>query len=89
MGKMRATPSQQRVRALNVAMARAKVDLGLRHDKAVGEWLGLAPSTFWNRQRDPYRMYGWEEAGKLARRMKFTGREVCEILGVPYAPVEE
>ena len=89
MPKMRMTEQQKRERALAVAVARARVDLDLPLDRDVSESLGESTATHSYRKKNPYRLYGWEEAGNMARRLHFTGREVCAILGVPYAPAED
>ena len=89
MPKMQMTEQQKRERALALAMARARVELNLPLDQDLCAHLGESKSTFSGRKKDPYRLFGWAEAGKLARKLKVTGKEVCDILGVPYAPAAE
>lgn len=89
MPKLRMTDQQKREKALAKATVRAQVDEELPRDQDVAERLGITPGAYAKRKLNPYRAYGFEEAGNMARKLKFTGRELCEICGVPYAPVEE
>lgn len=89
MPKMRMTEQQKRERALALAISRARVDLDLPRDRDLSEYLGESAATHSYRKKAQYKLYGWEEAGKIARRLHFTAKEVCAILGVPYAPAVE
>ncbi len=83
------TERQRRERALQHAIARARVDQDLPKDRDVADRLGLSYVTYSKRKKDPYRAYGFELAADTAQKLKFTGKELCAICGVPYAPVEE
>lgn len=77
---------QRREKALDVAIAKAKVMLGLPHDIDVADALGMDKGAYSARKaRGLYRGFGFDKAAELAQRLHFTGREVCEIMGVPYA----
>ena len=86
MPKLRLTEQQQREKALERAMARARVDMGLRKDVEVCDYLQIPKSTFSRYQQDPYKGFGLEAVAQLIRRMGFTTEEVCEIFGLPYDP---
>lgn len=82
MPKLRLTEQQRREKALERAMARARVDLGLHKDMDVCAYLQIPRSTFSRFQAAPYKSF--ERVAHLVRRMEFTDRELCEIFGVPY-----
>ncbi len=89
MPRSRLTDQQRREKALEVAIAKAKVVLDLPYDQDVALEMGLSKTTFAARKKSPYRGYGFDRASQLARALHFTGREVCEIMGVPYGDPEE
>lgn len=89
MPRLRSTEQQRREKALRRAIARARVDLDLPLDNDLCAYLNIPSSTFSRIKREPYRGFGFERAGHLARSLHFTGREVCEIIGVPYADPRE
>lgn len=89
MPRLRMTDQQQREKALQRAVSRAGADLGLPRDQDVAQALGMGQSTFSKRKKDLYRGFGFDRASQLARQLHFTGKEVCEIIGVPYAPEGE
>lgn len=84
MPKLRLTERQQREKALALAMARARVDLGLDGHPDVIAYTGIPPSTYYRKMEEPYEGFGFEEAADFARKMEFTGRELCAIFGIPY-----
>lgn len=84
MPKLRRSAEENRRRAWNLAVARCQIDEELLLDQDIAERLKMKPNTYSKRKRNLYRSFGFEEAGKFARALKMTGREVCEILGVPY-----
>ena len=89
MPRPRMTEQQVRVKALIRAIARAQVDLDLPKDQDMAKALGITQSAYSKRKHEPYRGYGFDRASELARRLHLTGREVCEIIGVPYEEVTE
>lgn len=84
MPKLRLTEQQRREKALQRAIARARVDLDLPLDGDLCVYLKIPTSTFSRVKREPYRGFGFEKAAHLARELEFTDRELCEICGVPY-----
>lgn len=48
--------------------------------------LGMGQSTLSKRKQDLYRGFGFDRVSQLARQLHLTGKEVCEIVGVPYTP---
>lgn len=86
MPRLKMTEAQQREKALERALSRARVDLDLDQDQEVASFLNLHPSTFARRKKELYRSFGFEEAASFARRLNFTAQEICDIFGVPYEP---
>lgn len=89
MPRPRMTEQQQREKALQRAVARAKVDMDLPRDQDVAQTIGMGQSAYSKRKQDLYRGFGFDRASQFARRLHLTGKEVCEIIGVPYAPEGE
>lgn len=84
MPRLRMTEQQQREKALQRAIARARVDMDLPLDQDVADTLGLKRATFSDRKKDLYKGFGFDRASQIARQLRFTGRELCEIIGIPY-----
>ena len=84
MPKLRLTEQQRREKALQRAIARARVDLDLPLDGDLCVHLNIPTSTFARAKREPYKGFGFAKAAHLARELEFTDRELCEICGVPY-----
>ncbi len=84
MPKARLTEQQERERALKRAIARAKVDLDLDGWPDVADYIGMPRSTCYRKAEEPYHGFGFGEAARLARKLGFTGRELCAIFGIPY-----
>lgn len=89
MPRPRLTDQQRREKALQRAVARARVDLDLPRDQDMARALGMGQSTFSKRKQDLYHGFGFDRASQLARQLHLTGKEVCEILGVPYTQERE
>ena len=89
MPRPRMTEQQQREKALQRAVARAKVDVALPRDQDVAHAVGMGQSAYSKRKQDLYHGFGFDRASQLARHLHLTGREVCEIIGVPYTPEGE
>lgn len=86
MPALRMTEQQRREKALLRAIARAKVDMDLPRDGDVALALCISPSTYSNHKSNPYVGFGFDRVARLVRALQFTGEELCEIFGVPYAP---
>lgn len=84
MPKLRQTERQQREKALKLAIARARVELELSENTDMIDHLGLPPTTYYRKAKDPYAGFGFEDVGDFVRKMGFTGRELCAICGIPY-----
>lgn len=84
MPKLRLTEQQRREKALQRAIARARVDLDLPQDSDLCDYLNIPRSTYTRYKREPYHGFGFDQAAHLARALGFTGRELCEICGIPY-----
>lgn len=83
------TEQQQREKALLRAMARARVDMDLPYDRDVAQVLDVGKSSFCDYKKDPYRSFGFQKASHFCRKLRLTGKEVCEIIGVPYIAEKE
>jgi len=84
MPKLRPTPQQLRERAVMKALARSQVDLDLPFDKDVAGHIGIEPRCYCSRKQKKFQGTSLEDFADMARRLRFTGQEVCEIIGVPY-----
>lgn len=90
MPKLRRTDQERREKALELAIARAKVQMDLPHDADIAAALGMSHGTYSCRKsRGLYRSFGLDKVSQLARGLRLTGPELCEIIGVPYAKEEE
>lgn len=84
MPKLRPTERQQREKALKLAIARARVELELAENTDMIAHTGLPATTYYRKAKEPYKGFGFEEPAEFARKMGFTGRELCAIMGIPY-----
>lgn len=89
MPKLRATPQQLRERAVMKALARSQVDLALPYDKDVASHIGIERRCYCARKQNKFQRTSLEDFANMARRLHFTDREVCEIIGIPYASAPE
>lgn len=80
----RVTPQQQRERALMGAIGRCVSEKGLHNDIDVAAYLGMLPQSYGRYRRMKFQTPGFLLFCKVARRLGFTGREVCAAVGVPY-----
>lgn len=85
MPKLRATPQELREQAVMKALGRCQVELGLACDKDVAELLGVNQPCYGARKRKNFQGTSLEDFAAMARKLRFTAQEVCEIVGVPYA----
>lgn len=83
MPKLRMNDQQLREEALKVAMAKGRVRLGLEKDGDLGDYLGIPRATLSRKKQDPYQGFGFAEAAKLARELRFSAEDLCAIFGVP------
>ena len=82
MPKLRATPEELRQAALMKAIARSALDLKLKNDTAVAEFLGVERATYAARKKNGFRRTPFEDVLHMCQRLKFTPDEVCAIIGV-------
>ena len=83
-GMGRETEQQKREKALMAAMARGKVLKSLPRDIDVANRLNIPHCTFERHKKDAFQRLDLYKFGLMARTLGFTGREVCDIVGVPY-----
>lgn len=89
MPKLRRSLQQQREDNLMLAIERAKLEMGMQFDKDVAELIGMSPNTYSRYARKNFWLPGLDLFAKMARKLKFTGEEVCSIIGVPYEKEED
>lgn len=77
------TPQQAREAALMKAIAKGKIELGIEYDKEVAEILGVHRGTFCCQQRKNFEPMKLWDFAKMARMLHFSGKDVCDIIGVP------
>ena len=75
---------QQREDNLMLAIERAKRRMGIRYDKDVAELIGISPNAYSRYSMNNFWLPGLDLFAKMARKLKFTDKEVCAIIGVPY-----
>lgn len=80
----RLTEQQKRELALKVAIARGKAREGIPYDFVLAKKLDVSTPTFARYRSEGFQKVKLHTFGLMCRTLKFTGREVCEILGVPY-----
>jgi hypothetical protein len=80
--KLRATPQELREKALMKAIARSSIDLGLKSDTAIADYLRIGRSTYATRKKSNFQKASFEEVADMCSRLKFTASEVCAIFGV-------
>ena len=73
-----------REKALMRAINRCQFELALDSKLKVSEFLRIPYSTFRFHMTDRCQTMKLRDFGEMARRLGFTGREVCDMLGVPY-----
>ena len=73
-----------REKALMRAINRCQFELGLRSILKLSEFLHIPYSTLRLNLSESFQTMRLRDFGEMARRLGFTGREVCEMLGVPY-----
>lgn len=88
MPKLRASEQQLRESALMCAVARACAANELSCDKDVADALGITARRYMYRKGQNFQGMPISEFGRMARRLRLTGREVCAALGVPFVEEE-
>ena len=89
MPKLRRSAQERRKYALAAAIARGKVDKGIRTDAQLAEKLGMSSQRLYYHRKRYYQMMKVGEFCRMARELGFTGRELCAAVGVPYSDPEE
>ena len=74
-------------RHLMRALEKAKFENDLKYDIDVANRLGIVPVTYLRRKKKSFQTTPLQDFALMARVLHFTGREVCEIVGVPYKEV--
>ena len=88
MPRPRQTEQQRREKLLLATLAKASVENDLAHDKDVANFLNLDVNTYRYRKRAAFQRTPLEDFARMARMLRFSGREVCTMLGVPYEDME-
>lgn len=73
-----------REKALMRAINRCSFELALDSKLKLSEFLHIPYSTLRLNLSGSFQTMKLRDFGEMARRLGFTGREVCEMLGVPY-----
>ena len=84
MPKLRMTDQQRREKALELALARTSTALSLPHDKNVAAYVGMTDRNYSYHKQKRFQAIDLYRFAHMARQLHMTGREVCDILGVPY-----
>lgn len=88
MPKLRQTEQQRREKALLTTLAKAKIENDLAHDNDVANFLHMDVNTYRYRKRAAFQRTPLEDFARMARMLRFSGRDVCAMLGVPYEDME-
>lgn len=84
----RMTAQQQREKALLGAIGKHTAEMGLRKDCDIANHIGMSPQSYAKYRAKNFQIHGLLVFSLIARRLGFTGREVCAIVGVPYEDKE-
>ena len=71
-----------RVKALKKAIARSRIDLGLKNDIEASQYMGEPTSSYSRHMKDPLKSYGFEKAIECSERYRFTANEILDIFGM-------
>lgn len=85
----RQTPQQQREKALLGAIGKHTAEMGLHKDCDIARHIGMSPQSWGKYRAKNFQIHGLLVFSLIARRLGFTGREVCAIVGVPYEDTGE
>lgn len=84
MPKLRATPQELREKAMMAAIGRGRGLNGLWKQKEVAEFVGLTEYGYSRAKKDNFMGLSLKQFSEMARKLAFTDRELCEIVGIPY-----
>lgn len=88
MPRPRMTEQQRREKALELALARTRTELDLPMDKSLAAYVGMTDKNFSYYKSRRFQNLDLQRFANMARRLRMTGKEVCDILGVPYQQEE-
>ncbi len=80
----RVTPQQARENALVGAVGRSAAVLGLNTATQIAEYTGMSLTVFCKYRKKNYQSMNFDKICRMARMLKFTGREWCAAAGIPY-----
>lgn len=75
---------RQREIALELALKRSMLELGFLHDKDVADYLNIPSSSFCIKKKEHFQRITLLQFATMARKLRWTAQEVCEMVGVPY-----
>lgn len=82
--KAQETARDKREKALLLAVKRAKLDRHYEYDYEMADFLGLCSQSYSQYKKRAFQNMNFDLFCEMARKLKLTGREVCEAVGVPY-----
>lgn len=81
------TEQMKREKALRVSVCRAKEEQDIRTDGDLAELLKIPKSTFYRHKNNSFQDMSLRDFAHMARRLKFTPKDLCDAIGVPYEEV--
>lgn len=75
---------RQREIALELALKRSMLEFGFLHEKDVAQYLNMSRSSFSSRKKDHFQKMSLLQFANMARRLHWSGKDVCAMIGVPY-----
>ena len=84
MPKLRMSEQEKQDKALRLAIARGMAGLGITTQATVADMIEVTPTTYSNYKKTNYHAMNIQTLRKLAKKLPFTGREICAIIGVRY-----
>jgi transcriptional regulator with XRE-family HTH domain len=84
MPKLRMSEQEKQDKALCKAISRGMIDQMVENQRSLAEMIGVTPTTYSNYKKKNYHAISIQTFRKLAKKLHFTGREVCAIIGVRY-----
>lgn len=74
---------KKREKALFGAIGRAQGVAGMR-DYQTASLLEIHPSTFSAYKHNAFQSIGFWDFARMARKLEFTPKELCDMVGIPY-----